>query len=110
MTVTCVRVPILRAHSESINVEFNKTVTADEARDILRNSPGVTLLEDWENNRFPMPSDASLQENVFVGRIREDKSQKNTLDLWVVGDQLLKGAALNAIQIAEELQMCKARV
>lgn len=109
MAVTCVRVPVLRAHSASINVEFKEGVTADKARDILKQAPGVTLLEDWENNRFPMPSDASLQESVFVGRIREDKSQKNTLDLWVVGDQLLKGAALNAIQIAEELQMCKTR-
>ena len=103
MAVTCVRVPILRAHSESINVEFEKPVSADEARLILANSPGVTLLEDWAGNRFPMPSDASFQDNIFVGRIRNDLSQKNTIDLWVVGDQLLKGAALNAVQIAEKL-------
>ena len=103
MAVTCVRVPILRAHSEAINVEFQSDVTADEARTILKETPGVTLLEDWSNNRFPMPSDASFQDNIYVGRIREDVSQKNTLDLWVVGDQLLKGAALNAVQIAEQL-------
>jgi aspartate-semialdehyde dehydrogenase len=103
MAVTCVRVPILRAHSESINVEFHKPITAEEACAILSQSPGVTLLEDWKGNRFPMPSDASFQDNVFVGRIREDRSQKNTLDLWVVGDQLLKGAALNAVQIAETI-------
>lgn len=103
IAVTCVRVPILRAHSESINVEFHKSITADAARSILANAPGITLLEDWKSNRFPMPSDASFQDNIFVGRIRNDLSQKNTLDLWIVGDQLLKGAALNAVQIAEML-------
>lgn len=103
IAVTCVRVPILRAHSESINAEFHKPITADTARSILAKAPGITLLEDWKSNRFPMPSDASFQDNIFVGRIRNDLSQKNTLDLWVVGDQLLKGAALNAVQIAEML-------
>lgn len=101
ITATCVRVPVLRAHSESLNVEFSLPVRAQEAREILRTSPGVKLLEDWENNRFPMPVDASFEEDIFVGRVREDLSQPNTLDLWVVGDQLLKGAALNAVQILE---------
>lgn len=103
MNVTCVRVPVLRAHAESINVEFTKPIKADEALSILKNTAGVKVLEDWTNNRFPMPSDASFQEDVYVGRIREDRSQKNTLDLWVVGDQLLKGAALNVVQIAEQI-------
>ncbi len=108
MAVTCVRVPVLRAHSESLNVEFTKPMSADEARVILKNAPGVQVLEDWANNRFPMPSDASFQEDVYVGRLREDMSQKNTLDLWVVGDQLLKGAALNGVQIAEQLTCLEA--
>jgi len=103
IAITCIRVPVLRAHSEALNVEFEKPVTADEAREILKNTPGVVVLEDWAANRFPMPSDASGKDDVFVGRIRQDLSHPNTLDLWVVGDQLLKGAALNTIQIAEHL-------
>jgi len=103
IAVTCVRVPVLRAHSEALNVEFEKPITALQAKKILQNAPGVTVLEDWDQNRFPMPIDASGQDNIFVGRIRQDLSNPNTLDLWAVGDQLLKGAALNAIQIAEHL-------
>jgi aspartate-semialdehyde dehydrogenase len=103
ISVTCVRVPILRAHSISLNVEFENPITASEAKEILQASPGLMILEDWEQNRFPTPLDATGRDEVFVGRIRQDPSNPNTLDLWVVGDQLLKGAALNAIQILEEL-------
>lgn len=103
IAVTCVRVPVLRAHSEALNVEFEKPITVLQAKKILQNAPGVTVLEDWDQNRFPMPIDASGQDNIFVGRIRQDLSNPNTLDLWAVGDQLLKGAALNAVQIAEKL-------
>ena len=103
IAVTCVRVPVLRAHSEALNVEFENPITAAQAKEILQKAPGVTVLEDWQQNRFPMPLDASGQDNIFVGRIRQDLSNPNTLDLWAVGDQLLKGAALNAIQIAEVL-------
>ncbi|MGR3973963.1 MAG: aspartate-semialdehyde dehydrogenase [Candidatus Rhabdochlamydia sp.] len=101
MAVTCVRVPVMRAHSLSINAEFTHPLLAQEAHAILATSAGIFLLEDWERNRFPMPSDASGHDLVFAGRIRNDLSQDNTLDLWVVADQLLKGAALNAVQIAE---------
>jgi aspartate-semialdehyde dehydrogenase len=101
IAVTCVRVPVLRAHSETLNVEFSAPLSAETARNILEKAPGVQILEDWKHNRFPMPHDASGKDDVFVGRIRQDLSQPNTLDLWVVGDQLLKGAALNAVQIAE---------
>ncbi len=101
--VTCVRVPVLRAHSIALNVEFRKKVTKEDALSLLKDAPGVALLEEWEKNRFPMPSDATLQDTVFCGRIREDTTQPNTLDMWVVGDQLLKGAALNCVQIAEQL-------
>ncbi len=103
MTMTCVRVPILRAHAMALNVEFNHPISPEMAKDILLSAPGVTLLEDWEQNRFPMPLDASGKDDVFVGRIRADISHPNTLEFWIVGDQLLKGAALNAVQIAEML-------
>jgi aspartate-semialdehyde dehydrogenase len=98
---TCVRVPVLRAHSEALNITFNQPVSVEEAYEVLGKAPGLTILEDRKRNRFPMPSDATGQDDVFCGRIRKDLSFPNTLDLWVVGDQLLKGAALNAVQIAE---------
>lgn len=98
---TCVRVPVLRAHSEALNITFSRPVSVQEAYEVLKTAPGLSILEDWNSNRFPMPSDASGQDNVLCGRLRIDPSLTNTLDLWVVGDQLLKGAALNAVQIAE---------
>jgi aspartate-semialdehyde dehydrogenase len=101
VNATCVRVPVLRAHSEALNITFSQPISVEEAYTVLKEAPGLTILEDRENNRFPMPSDASGQDHVFCGRIRTDPSFPNTLDLWVVGDQLLKGAALNTIQIAE---------
>ena len=101
IAVTCVRVPVLRAHCEALNVEFENPITAQEAKAILQKAPGVTVLEEWDQNRFPMPLDATGHDHIFVGRIRQDLSNSNTLDLWAAGDQLLKGAALNAIQIAE---------
>ena len=101
ITVTCVRVPVLRSHSEALNVEFVKPITVAQAYELLRTAPGVTVMEDRAKNRWPMPHDVSGKDNVYVGRIRADQSNPNTLDLWVVGDQLLKGAALNAVQCAE---------
>jgi len=103
VTATCVRVPVLRAHSEALNVEFSRAVTKEEAYAVLHRAPGIIVSEDRSQNRFPMPVDVSGLDPVFCGRIREDLSQPNTLDLWVVGDQLLKGAALNAVQIAEHV-------
>jgi aspartate-semialdehyde dehydrogenase len=101
INATCVRVPVLRAHSEALNVEFYNPLSATEAYRLLEQAPGVCRLEDKGKNRFPMPIDAVGKTDVFYGRIRQDISQSNTLDLWVVADQLLKGAALNAVQIAE---------
>ncbi len=102
ITATCVRVPVLRAHSESINIEFaGRRPSVDEAREALQKFPGVKLVDDRERNHFPMPIEASEREEVLVGRIREDFSNPMALDLFVSGDQLLKGAALNAVQIAE---------
>lgn len=103
LTATCVRVPVLRAHAEALNLEFEQPFPVEEARQILANAPGVTLLEDWQQNRFPMPIDVSGKDDVAVGRIRQDISEPKALDLWLCGDQIRKGAALNAIQIAELL-------
>ncbi len=103
ITATCVRVPVLRAHSESINLEFESPFAVAQAREILSQAPGVKLVDDWQANYFPMPIDASGRDEVLVGRIRQDISNPNGLELWLCGDQIRKGAALNAIQIAELL-------
>ena len=108
ITATCVRVPVMRAHAESINLELDEPLDAEQARSLLANAPGVSLLDDRTGNRFPTPLDASGQDDVFVGRIRSDISRSGRngvhgLDLFVCGDQIRKGAALNAVQIAERL-------
>lgn len=103
ISATCIRVPILRAHSEALNVELRQPYSKEEVLQLVSRAPGVALLEDWKRGRFPMPSDATQQETVFCGRIREDRTQLNTIEMWVVGDQLLKGAALNSLQILELL-------
>ena len=103
VTATCVRVPVLRAHSEAINLEFKEPFSIPSAREIIAQSPGVQLLEDWQKNYFPMPIDASGKDDVLVGRIRQDISHPCGLELWICGDQIRKGAALNAVQIAELL-------
>lgn len=103
VNATCVRVPVLRAHSEALNIRFSKKTSVAEIYEVLRNAPGVQILEDASQNRWPMPIDASGKDPVLVGRVRKDQSQDNTFDIWVVGDQIRKGAALNAIQIAELL-------
>lgn len=103
ITATCIRVPVLRAHSEAINLEFETPFSPDTARKILSRSPGVKLVEDWERNYFPMPMEATSQDEVLVGRIRQDISHPCGLELWLSGDQIRKGAALNAVQIAELL-------
>jgi aspartate-semialdehyde dehydrogenase len=103
VTATCVRVPVLRAHSEALNIEFERPASVEAIYEILRKAEGVEVMEDRENNRWPMPLDASGKDPVLVGRVRKDLSAENAFDLWVVGDQIRKGAALNAIQIAEKL-------
>ena len=103
ITATCVRVPVLRAHSEAVNLEFGAPFEVSQAREILSQSPGVKLVEDWRTNYFPMPIEASGQDAVLVGRIRQDLSHPCGLEFWLSGDQIRKGAALNALQIAELL-------
>jgi aspartate-semialdehyde dehydrogenase len=103
ITATCVRVPVLRAHSEALNLEFAHPFPVEKAREILATAAGVQLVEDFSKNYFPMPIDASGKDDVLVGRIRQDISHPNGLELWLCGDQIRKGAALNAVQIAELL-------
>ncbi|MGB4504713.1 MAG: aspartate-semialdehyde dehydrogenase [Syntrophaceticus sp.] len=103
ITATTVRVPVLRSHSESVNIETERMLTAQEAREVLRNAPGIIVQDDPENLQYPMPLFTSNRDEVFVGRIRKDFSQEQGLNYWIVSDQLRKGAATNAIQIAELL-------
>lgn len=103
VSATCVRVPVYNAHSESVNVEFEESVSPEEARALLARAPGVEVVDDVESFSYPMPKDADGEDPVYVGRIRRDDSRENTLNLWVVADNLRKGAALNAVQIAETL-------
>ena len=105
VSATCVRVPVYRAHSESVNIEFERPMSVDQVRDILAKAPGVRLVDDPANKKYPMPIDASGEYDCLVGRIRQDCSRTDGrgIDLFVSGDQLLKGAALNAVQIAELL-------
>lgn len=102
-SVTCVRVPVYRSHSVAVNAEFDKAVTSDSARTVLKKAPGLDLVDEPENKKYPMPLFTSEKYNCEVGRIRKDCALDNGLAFWVSGDQLLKGAALNAVQIAEEL-------
>ena len=103
--VTCVRVPVLRAHCEAITFECEKPITEDQVRAIMAQAPGVKVVDDRVKNHFPMPIDASGQDDVLVGRIRKDLSDPSghSISMFVAADQLLKGAALNAVQIAELL-------
>jgi aspartate-semialdehyde dehydrogenase len=103
LTATCVRVPVLRAHSEALNLEFDQPFAVEKARELIRQAAGVKLVENWQTNYFPMPIEASGQDDVLVGRIRQDISNPCGLELWLSGDQIRKGAALNAVQIAEHL-------
>src|SRR5207248_8709707 len=105
VTATCVRVPVPRAHCEAINIEFERPMTPQQVRDILAKAPCVRIVDDPASNHFPMPQEASGQDNVLVGRIRQDISRDDGrgIDLFVSGDQIRKGAATNAVQIAERL-------
>ncbi|KFC23798.1 aspartate-semialdehyde dehydrogenase [Epilithonimonas ginsengisoli] len=103
LTATAVRVPVQGGHSESVNIEFENEFDLEEVRKILSETPGVTLQDDVKNNHYPMPLYSEGKDDVFVGRIRRDLSQPKTLNLWIVADNLRKGAATNAVQIAEYL-------
>ena len=101
VTATTARVPVFNAHSESINVEFEQKCTLDEVKKALTEAKGIVLADDPKSNLYPMPIDASGRDEVFVGRLRLDDSVDSGLNMWVVADNILKGAALNAVQILE---------
>jgi aspartate-semialdehyde dehydrogenase len=103
VTSTTVRVPVLGGHSEAVNVEFENEFSLEEVKELLRNAPGVVVVDDPSTAQYPMPKDAREKDEVFVGRLRRDETQPHTLNLWVVSDNLRKGAATNAVQIAEYL-------
>ena len=101
VTSTTVRIPVVGGHSESVNVEFEKDFDLKEVREILQSAPGVVVVDDPSTQQYPMPMDAHEKDDVFVGRLRRDDTQPNTLNMWIVSDNLRKGAATNAVQIAE---------
>ena len=101
VTATCVRIPTIGGHSESVNIEFEKDFEITEVRELIAQTPGCIVADDPKNNLYPMPISAYQKDEVFIGRIRRDESQKNSLNMWIVADNLRKGAATNALQIAE---------
>jgi len=103
VTSTTVRIPVMGGHSESVNVEFENEFDLDEVRSLLKNAPGVVLVDDIKNLKYPMPMDAHDKDEVLVGRLRRDETQPKTLNMWIVADNLRKGAATNAVQIGEYL-------
>jgi aspartate-semialdehyde dehydrogenase len=103
VTATCVRVPVFIGHSEAVNIEFEKPISADEAREILRQAPGIMVVDKREAGGYVTPVEAAGEFATYVSRIREDATVDNGLALWIVSDNLLKGAALNAVQIAETM-------
>jgi aspartate-semialdehyde dehydrogenase len=103
ISATCVRVPVFTGHSEAVSVEFSQPISPDEARRILAQAPGVRVLDDPTVSLYPQPWSAADTDEVLVGRIRRDSSHSNGLVMWIVADNLRKGAALNAVQIAEEM-------
>jgi aspartate-semialdehyde dehydrogenase len=107
ITATCVRVPVLGGHSESVNVEFEKKCSVEEVRETLRKAPGVVVQDDPARNIYPMPATAHEKDDVFVGRIRKDETVPSGVNLWIVSDNVRKGAATNAVQIAEALVLGK---
>jgi len=103
VTATTVRIPVIGGHSEAVNLEFEKEYDLDEVKSLLASSPGIVIVDDIANQQYPMPMDAHEKDEVFVGRLRRDETQSKTLNMWVVSDNLRKGAATNAVQIAEYL-------
>jgi len=103
ITATAVRVPVFRCHSESLNIETEKKITADEVRAVLSAAPGIVIYDAPDKDVYPLPVEVADKDETYVGRIREDESTDNGINMWIVADNLRKGAALNAVQIAEKL-------
>ena len=103
LTATCVRIPVLVSHSESVNIEFEQEFSLDKIKQVLNDSPGCSVIDKKENGGYATPIEAAGKNETFISRIREDKTKKNSLNLWIVSDNLLRGAALNAVEIAEAI-------
>ena len=103
VTASCVRVPVFIGHAEAINLEFEKPLSAEDARAALRRAPGITVIDHRQDEGYVTPAECAGEDNVFISRIRDDATVENGITMWVVADNLRKGAALNAIQIAEVL-------
>jgi aspartate-semialdehyde dehydrogenase len=103
VSATCVRVPVVQAHAEAIHIETTEKISPQHVRELLMGAPGIVLVDDPAHNRYPLPRDATGRDEVFVGRIREDTSHARGIAMWLVSDNLRKGAATNAVQIAESL-------
>ena len=103
LTATCVRIPVLVSHSESVNIEFKKEFSLDKIKQVLNDSPGCSVIDKKENGGYATPIEAAGKNETFISRIREDKTKKNSLNLWIVSDNLLRGAALNSVEIAEAI-------
>jgi aspartate-semialdehyde dehydrogenase len=103
VTATTVRIPVMGGHSESVNIEFEKDFDLEQVKQLLKEAPGVIVVDDPATQQYPMPLNAHERDEVFVGRIRRDETQPNTINMWIVSDNLRKGAATNAVQIAEYL-------
>ena len=101
ITATCVRIPVLISHAESVNIEFENEVSIDKIKDILNHSPGCKVVDDRNDGGYITPIEAEGKNETFISRIRKDNSQKNAINMWIVSDNLLRGAALNAVEIAE---------
>ncbi|MEG1142216.1 MAG: Asd/ArgC dimerization domain-containing protein, partial [Clostridia bacterium] len=103
LTATCVRVPVINCHSESINIEFENEIDIEEIKKILNTTKGIKLIDDIQNNKYPINEIANGTDDIYVGRIRKDYSNENTINIWIVSDNIRKGAATNAVQILEKL-------
>ena len=101
LSATCVRIPVLVSHSESVNIEFEQEFSLEKIKDVLNNDPGCSVIDKRENGGYATPIEAAGKNETFLSRIREDKTKKNSLNLWIVSDNLLRGAALNSVEIAE---------
>tara|TARA_B100000965_G_scaffold367527_1_gene353548 strand:+ start:19 stop:741 length:723 start_codon:yes stop_codon:yes gene_type:complete len=103
LTATCVRIPVLVSHSESVNIEFEKSYTLEKIRDVLSNAAGCEVIDKKEDGGYSTPLEATGKDETYISRIREDKTKENTLNMWIVSDNLLRGAALNSVEIAETI-------
>ena len=103
LTATCVRIPVLVSHSESVNIEFENEFSLEKIKQVLKNAPGCSVIDKKENGGYATPIEAAGKSETFISRIREDKTKKNSLNLWIVSDNLLRGAALNSVEIAETI-------